>query len=173
MKKLSLFLFAMLILGCGTETTVVEEPVVEEPEPIIEEPPPALMEDEHAIPEDTSPPEIVEGSVLDGDVDVDPEPLNRDGITFRFTEPLNFFLIEIYREDIMPGGVDKTLHWHPRDVFTGRFTHPKGIEQSAMIKPVAGSQLLEYNTDYMILIYVQDFACNGRETVIRFRTKPR
>ena len=32
MKKLALFLFAILILGCDTET-----PVVEEPEPIIQE----------------------------------------------------------------------------------------------------------------------------------------
>ena len=61
MKKMSLLIIAILILGCGTETPVVEEPepVVEEPEPVVEEPPPVVMEDEHAMPEDTAPPEIV------------------------------------------------------------------------------------------------------------------
>ena len=44
MKKLVLLMFAILILGCDTET-----PVVEEPEPVIEEPPPVVMEDEHAL----------------------------------------------------------------------------------------------------------------------------
>ena len=41
MKNLSLFLFAILIFGCGTE-----KPVVEEPETLVEEPPPVPMEQE-------------------------------------------------------------------------------------------------------------------------------
>ena len=37
MKKLTLLMLAILILGCDTETPVVEEPIVEEPEPVIED----------------------------------------------------------------------------------------------------------------------------------------
>ena len=39
MKNLALLMFTILILGCDTETPVVEAPVVEEP-------PPVVMEDE-------------------------------------------------------------------------------------------------------------------------------
>ncbi len=161
MKQLALLMFAILILGCGTETpvvedTVVEEPVVEEPEPIIEEPPPVVMEDEPIIP-----PRIVEGSVSNGDVDVDPEPLNRDGIVFRFTEPLNMFMVDLLLEG-------ESLQWLPRDV-----TEKENIGNLAKIWRGPGSQLLEYDTEYNIEIYAQGHACNGAETGIRFRTKPR
>ena len=83
MKKLSLLILAILSLGCGTETTVVEEP-----EPLIEEPEPVVMEEE-PIPG----PQIVGGNVLDGDVDTDPELLNRDGIIIEFTEPLSMYYV--------------------------------------------------------------------------------
>ena len=108
MKQLALLMLAILILGCETETPVTETPVVEEPEPVIEEPPPVVMEDEHAMPEDSVPPSIVEGSVRDGAVNVDPEPLNRDGMTFKFTENLRFYAADILREE-------KSLGWHPID----------------------------------------------------------
>ena len=151
MKKLALLMFAILILGCGTETTVVEEPVVEEPEPIVIQEKPI------------APPQIVGGNVLDGDVDADPELLNRDGITLQFSEALHFFLIEIFLQG-------KNLGWHPRDVVAKAGL---GVGKSARIKPMTGSQLLEYNTNYTIKIYMQNLACNGTETVIRFQTKPR
>ena len=160
MKQLALLMLAILILGCDTET-----PVVEEPEPVIEEPTPVVMEDEHAMPEDTVPPEIVKGRVRDGDVNVHPEPLNRDGMTFKFTENLRF-----YAADILLG--EKSLGWHPLDVVTDRFK-PEGVGQFASIEPIAGSQLLEYNTEYVIEIYVQDHACNGTRIRIKFQTKPR
>ena len=161
MKQLSLLMFAILVLGCGTET-----PVVEEPEPVIEEPPPVVMEDEHAMPEDAVPPKIVAGSVHDGDINVDPEPLNRDGIVFKFTENLGF-----YAADILLG--EKSLGWFPLDVVTGRFKPEGVVGQFASIEPIAGSQLLEYNTEYVIEMYVQDRVCNGTRIRIKFRTKPR
>ena len=107
MKKLALLMLAILILGCDTETPVVEEPAVEEP--VVEEPPPVVMEDEHAMTEDTAPSKIVAGSVHDGDVNVDPEPLNRDGMVFEFTENLRFYAADILLEE-------KSLGWSPLDV---------------------------------------------------------
>ena len=65
MKKLSLLMFAIL-LGCGTET-----PIVEEPEPVIEEPPPVVMENEPI-----GHPLVAKGTVKHGEMNVDPEPLN-------------------------------------------------------------------------------------------------
>ena len=58
MKKLSLLMFTILILGCGTETPVAEEPesVVEEPEPVIEKPPPVVVEAKHLMPDHVAPP---------------------------------------------------------------------------------------------------------------------
>ena len=156
MKKLTLLMLAILILGCGTET-----PVVEEPEPAIEEPPPVVMEDEHAMPEDTAPPEIVAGSVHDGDVNVDPEPLNRDGITFEFTENLRF-----YAADILLG--ENSLGWSPLYVVDRR-----DICNLVRIWTTGGNQLLEHNTEYTIEMYVQDRVCNGTRIEIKFRTKPR
>ena len=174
MKTIALLMFAVLILGCGAETPVVEEPepvveepepVVEESEPVIEEPPPVVVEAEHLMPDDVDPPQIAQGSVLDGDVDVDPEPLNRHGIIYRFTEPLNLFLMEIFLEG-------KNLHWPPRDVVTRRFGGGD-LGQFARIKPaLVGSPLLEYDTEYVIKMYVQGLACNGTWIEIRFRTKP-
>ena len=160
MKQLALLMLAILILGCETET-----PVVEEPEPVIEEPPPIVMEDEPAMPQDTVPPKIVVGSVRDGAVNVDPEPLNRDGMTFKFTENLRFYAADILREE-------KSLGWHPLDVVT-RLFKPEGVGQFASIEPMAGSQLLEHDTDYTIEMYVQDRVCNGTRIEIKFRTKPR
>ena len=156
MKQLSLLMFAILILGCGTET-----PVVEEPEPVIEEPPPVAMEHEYLIPDDVAPPQIAEGSVLDGDVNVDPEALNRDGIVFELNENLRF-----YAADILLG--EKSLGWSPLDVVE-LWPFARLIE----IMPMADSQLLAHNTEYTIEIYAQDRACNGARIEIRFRTKPK
>ena len=156
MKTLALLMLAILILGCETET-----PVVEEPEPVIEEPPPVVMEDEPAMPQDTVPPEIVRGSIRDGAVNVDPEPLNRDGMTFKFNENLRFYAAGILREE-------KSLGWHPLDVVDRR-----DICDLVNIWPRADSQLLEHNTEYTIEIYVQDRACNGTRIEIKFQTKRR
>ena len=152
MKKLSLLMFVILVLGCGNETTIIEEP-----EPIIEELPPVVMEDESI-----APPQIVGGSVLDGDVNVDPEPLNRDGIIVEFTEPLHMYTAEIWRE------LDELLNWSPLDV-----VDDWDIGNQVHLMPTANSPLLEYETEYTIVIYAQGFACSGAETEIVFQTKPR
>ena len=163
MKKIAILIFAILILGCDTETTVVEEPIIEEPEPIIEEPPPIIEEPPPVVVADEPivPPRITHGSVKNGEVDVDPEPLNRGGIIFRFTEPLNMFMVDLSLKG-------KSLGWFPRDV-----TDKVNIGNLVKIWRGPESQLLEYDTEYEIKIFAQGHACNGAEKVIRFRTKPR
>ena len=150
MKKLPLLMFAILLLGCGTE-----KPVVEEPESVIEEPPPAVMEEE-PIPV----PQIVGGNVLDGDVDADPELLNRDGIIIEFTEPLSMYIAEIVRSGV---GI---LNWSPLDI-----VDDWDIGNQVHLTPMADSPLLEHNAEYWIRIYAQGSACNAVNTEIKFRTK--
>ena len=172
MKKLSFFLFAILILACGTEKPVVEEPepVIEQLEPIIEEPPSVVedptagvWEDEPVIPEIPSL-RIIEGSVFDKEVDVDPEPLNQDGFIFNYADALWMYTAEIQDNR------GATLSWDPLDVVVViNWVHPNRVQ----IAPIAASQLLEYDSEYVIKIYAQIHGCNGAETVIRFRTKSR
>lgn len=173
MKKLSLLMFAILILACGTETTVVEEP-----EPVIEEPHPVAMEEE------PSPaPQIVAGSVFDGRVDVttifplfchpfpcsriegkrdvDPELLNRDGIILEFSDHLNMYVVDLQLGHGVP------LNWSPRDI-----VDHWDIGKRVHLLPAKDSRLLEYSQMYVIEIYAQA-SCNDAKTTIRFRTMPK
>jgi hypothetical protein len=152
-------MFAILILGCGTETSVVDEPVVEPPEPVIEEPPPVLAQTAYFI--DVAPPTITSGTVADGDSDVDHVPINQGGFRFDFDRPL-----KLYRVDLrLDGG--KSLGWSPRGV-----VDHENIGQTVVIVPVAESQLLKFDTVYVIAMYVLDHACDRSSFQIRFWTKP-
>ena len=168
MKKLSLLMFAILILGCGNETTVVEEPVVEEPEPVVEEPPPVveelppLFKVQEPKPLSNLKPKLAAASVRDGQVDVDPEPLNRHGIAFKFLGNLRMYLAEL---QVTNAGA---LNWSPRDI-VDRWD----IGNQIHLTPMADSKLLKYDTDYTVKIYAQDLECNGAWRSIKFRTKPR
>ena len=153
MKKLSLLMFAILILGCDTE-----KPVVEEPPPIVEPRPPVVMQEEPI-----GTPQIVGGNVLDGDVDADPELLNREGITLRFRAPLNMYVAEVRRDPIA-----LLLNWSPRDV-----VDHGDIGNQVHLTPMADSSLLTYNADYSVKIYAQSLACESAWISIKFRTKPR
>ena len=146
MKKLSLLIFAILILGCGTETTVVEEP------------PPVVASGERfwLSPVD---PEIVAGTIADGENNVNPKPINAGGIRFDFNEPLKLYKIAI----LLDG---KELDWFPNGIFD--FDPPR---RTVTATPVAGSEL-QFDTEYVIKIYVQDLACQGFHFKIRFRTMP-
>ena len=148
MKKLALLMVAILLLGCGTETSVVEEPepVIEEPPPVIEEPPPVVME-----PELIHHPLIAKGTVKHGEVNVDPERLNRSGLEFEFTEDISGFSVELLETD----DANRSLEL----IFTGR-------------TPFLPIPRFKYDTEYTVLMYFFDSDCKSHYIVIQFRTKP-
>ena len=163
MKKLSLLILTILILGCDTETTVVDEPptIIEQPPPVIEQPPP-LFKVLEPKPISYLIPQIAAATVLDGHVDVDPEPLNRHGIVFKSLGNLKMYTADLWGADV------GAHHWSPRDVVDHR-----GIGKKIHLMPMADSKLLEYDTNYSVKIYAQGVKCHGAEISIKFRTKPR
>ena len=160
MKKLSLLMLVILILGCGTGTPVVEEPesVVEEPEPIIGELPPFIAQAAYFI--DVIPPQITSGTVADGAADVDHVPINRGGFRFDFDEPLKLYRVDLRLKD------GESLGWRPHGI-----VDHENIGQTVLIMPVAESQLLKFDTEYVIAIFVLDRACERSNYHIQFRTK--
>ena len=160
MKKMSLLIFAILILGCGTETPVVEKPIVEEPEPVIEELSLIAASGQH-LRVDIVEPTIAWGTVSDGEVDVDPHPLHA-GIRFDFDENLKLYKIDLR----LDGG--QSLGWLPRGV-----VDDEDIGDRIEMIPAADSQMLEFDTAYIITFYVQDLSCWSSDFQIRFRTKPK
>ena len=153
MKKMSILIFTILILGCETETPVVEEPLS-----IIEAPLPVAASGEH-LRLDISEPTITWGTVSDGDTDVDPNLLHT-GIEFTFDENLKLYKIDLR----LDGG--QSLGWLPRGV-----VDDEDIGQRIVIRPVADSQMLEFDTAYIITLYVQDLGCWSSKGQLRFRTK--
>ena len=93
------------MLGCGTETPVVEKPIVEEPEPVIEELSLIAASGQH-LRVDIVEPKIAWGTVSHGEVDVDPHPLHA-GIRFGFDEDLKLYKIDLR----LDGG--QSLGWLP------------------------------------------------------------
>ena len=145
----------MLILGCGTETTVVEEPVAEESTPITGEPLLAV----HAKANDLGPVPLGWGTVDHGEANVDPEPLNVDGFRFEF-----FVDLKLYRADLRTKD-GESLHWLPQGV-----VDHENIGNAVVIKPGANSQLLELDTEYMIYMFAQSTDCTMDDRIIPFRT---
>ena len=149
MKKLTLLMFTILILGCGTE-----KPVVEEPEPVVEEPPPVVME-----PEPIGHPLVAEGTVTHGEVNVDPKPLNRSGFHFLFKESFLSYWVSLREKD------GKYLYsWDFPEVDRSNET------DLLFLQPIGDP--LDYDTEYEIVISVHNDDCESTEIVIQFRTKP-
>ena len=151
MKKLSPLIFAILILGCGTETPVVEEPVIEEPEPVIEEPPP-VKPSHHPL--------IADGTVKHGQVNVDPELLNETGFHFQFTEPFASYWASLYTT------TDEYLDWEVT------LAGDPARRDSVWIRLIREDDDLEYDTEYKLVMSFHDSDCDKTDIVIQFRTKP-
>ena len=151
MRKLALLIFATLILGCGTET-----PVVEEPEPVINELPPTVASGEY-FRIDIADLVMEWGTVWDGEDDVDPAPLNQVGIQFGFNKDLR-----LYKIDILHDG--KSLFWVPKNIV-------EDITSTVTATPLLGLEL-EFDTEYVVKIYAQDLSCRASHFEVRFRTMP-
>ena len=156
MKKLSLLIVAILILGCDTETPVVEGPLS-----ISDTPSPVAASGQH-LRVDIIEPRVAQGDIADGNNDIDPEPLNQVGIGFWFNRNLKLYKVDLRHHE------GESLGWLPRGV-----VDDKDIGQRIQIIPAADSQMLEFDTAYVIGLYVQDFNCRSLEVRIRFWTKPK
>ena len=102
---------------------------------------------------DTKKPSQSGGSVKDGDKDVDPEPLNTDGITLEFDEPIAKSTLKLTLED----GTD--VGWIP-----------KVDGNKVVFEPVKGKDLGN-ETTYKIAGKVSDAAGNDTDVNITFVTK--
>lgn len=106
---------------------------------------------------DTVPPEISNGTVRDGDKDVDPDPLNTDGIVIRFSEPVNAGKVVLRTES----GDD--LGWIP-----------VWADDRVTLEPLAGSELGGETTYIIDITGVKDEAGNSLgDTEITFTTEPK
>ena len=150
--------------GCKYANIVIEfrtkpqRPVVERPKPIIQEHPPIVPLGEHFRP-DIDPPRIVGGDVIDGDINVDPEPLNENGIQIEFNEEIKSYEMDIRLHK------GATLGWLPRGLVKN------DMGERIQIIPAEGFLLLEFDTEYVIHISVRDSVCFSWEFDIQFHTK--
>ena len=154
MKKMSILIVAILILGCDTETPVVEQPLS-----TIEAPSPVAASGEH-FRVDIAEPGIVWSTIDLGEVGVDPNLLV--GIEFQFDVNLKLYKIDLR----LDGG--QSLGWLPRGV-----VDDKDIGQRIWLIPAPDSPMLEFDTAYVIELYVQDLECWSMKEQWPFRTKPK
>ena len=143
------------MLGCETETPIVEQPLS-----IIEAPSPVAASGEH-FRLSISEPQLRYSDIKDGAADADPDQLHT-GIDFVFDQNLKLYKIDLR----LDGG--KSLGWLPRGV-----VDDKDIGREIQMLPTADSRLLEFDTAYVIGLYVQDLSCWSSDFQIRFRTKPK
>ncbi len=152
---------------CDASETVIQfrtEPrrsTVEEPEPVMRERLPTVPSGEHFW-LDITPPELVWADVEDGAADIAPEPLNANGIRFVFDRDIRKYEINLtFREG-------ESLRWFP----AGLVEH-ENIGNEIKIIHAEGVPLLEFDTVYVIHIFVQDYCCWTNDFRITFRTKPK
>jgi len=152
---------------CNVSKTVIQfrtgsrRSMVEAPDPVMQDRLPVVPSGEH-FRIDIQPPTIVGADVLDGVNDIDPEPLNANGIRFSFDRDLRKYKIDLR----LPEG--ESLGWFPRGL-----VERENIGNQIQIMPAEGVPLLEFDTVYVIDIFVQDFRCLTNEAHISFRTKPK
>lgn len=164
MKHLLLVL-AILMLACGTDTEVVEEPL-----PIVDEP--ASDQRVFVVYEigptpkgdrgDPDPPRILKSNVYPNPEGFafNPFPLNRDGIFFDFNEHLNRFVIDLSLDG-------ESLGWIINAIRPGN-----DIGFSITLTPPLAGPHLERGKEYLVDLLAGDKTGDVLELEIRFRTIP-
>ena len=94
-------------------------------------------------PADTIPPEIVSSDPADGDQNLDPETLNTDGMTIKFSEPLKSVTVDVTIDG-------EPLKW------TAELSDDKTTATVSMLK---GGEL-PYEAEVVLVINAQDLAGN-------------
>ena len=155
-----------LNFDCDVVETVIQfrtEPqrsTVEEPEPMMQERLPVVPSGER-FRLDITPPELVWADVQDGNANIDPEPFNANGIRFGFDRDIRKYRIDLQDR------VGASLGWLPRGLVEG-----ENIGNQIQIMRAEGGPLLEFETVYVIDIFVQDSCCWTSDFRITFLTKP-
>ena len=152
---------------CDVSETVIQfrtkprRSTVEEPEPVMQERAPVVPSGEH-FRLDIEPPQLEWADVADGAFDIDPEPLNANGIRFGFDRAIRKYGINLtFREG-------ESLRWLP----AGQIAR-ENIDNEIKIMPAEGAPLLDFNTVYVVFIFVQDCCCRTNEFLITFGTTPK
>ena len=157
MKKLALLMFAILILGCENQNPVAELDVSELDEEISELKIIADQLSQTVASLDRSVTTGTTSSVADGDTDVDPEPLNRDGIRITFSERIALSHFNLHHED------GTSLDWR---------TDWSADGQTVTLTPPHRCAILRPGKTYTIDFVVQDFGAWKIADTITFSTKP-
>ena len=159
--KYLLIVLAILMLGCGTDTAVVEEPtpVAEEPDTkvfVVHEVGPTPEGDRR----DIDPLQITRSNVYPNPerAAYNPDQLNKDGIFFDFNEDLHRFAI-----DLSLNG--ESLGWIINAIRPGN-----DIGFSITLNPPVNGPFLERAKEYLINLQVGDTRGEALELEIQLRT---
>ena len=160
MKNL-IFVLAILILGCGTDKEVVEEPTAEDADSkifVVHEIGPTTKGD-HGDPD---PPQIINSNIYPQNerVSFNPERLNKEGIFFDFNEDLHRFVVDLSHEG-------QSLDWIISATRPGN-----DIGFTITLHPPVGGPFLEHRQEYLINLLVGDNSGDELELEIRFWTVP-
>ena len=162
MKHLFIVL-AILILGCGTDTEIVEEPLLVSDEPtsatkvfVVYDIGPTPKGDRG----DPDPPQLIKSNVhpIHERHALNPDRLNKDGIFFDFSEDLHRFVV-----DLSLNG--KSLGWIATGIRPGN-----NASFSILLTPPVGGPFLERGKEYVVDLLAGDKTGDVLEMEIRFRT---
>ena len=107
-------------------------------------------------------PQLVWADVGGGNADIDPAPLNANGIRFGFDRDLRKYEIDLYNHE------GNHMDWLPAGL-----VEREDIGSEIKIMPAEGALLLKFDTVYVIDIFAQDCCCWTNNFWITCRTKPK
>ena len=160
MKHLILAL-AILVLGCGTDTEIIDEssdPASDTRVFVVHEVDPAAQDDRG----DSDPPRIIKSNIYPSHerVSFNSDRLNKQGIFFDFNEDLQEFAVDLSLDG-------ESLDWLTTAIRSGN-----NMEFSILISPPVDGPFLERRKQYLIDLLARDNAGNVLELEILFWTIP-